>query len=71
MRAGTALANQRKEDGSVTVKECVQYVDEVRPNAFPTEAKIAWVSQVEGRIAAEVPKSDFSQETLLKYAIGG
>ena len=25
----------------------------------------------EGRITAEVPKSDFSQETLLKYAIGG
>ena len=38
----------------MTVKECVQYVDEVRPNAFPTEAKIAWVSQVEGRIAAEI-----------------
>ncbi|MBP3411264.1 MAG: D-xylose ABC transporter ATP-binding protein, partial [Clostridia bacterium] len=25
----------------------------------------------EGRITAEVPKSEFSQETLLKYAIGG
>ncbi len=25
----------------------------------------------EGRITAEVQKSEFSQETLLKYAIGG
>ena len=38
----------------MTVKQCVQYVDEVKPNAFSTEAKITWVSQIEGRIASEI-----------------
>ena len=38
----------------MTVSECIQYVDEVKPNAFPTEAKIAWVGQIEGRIASEI-----------------
>ena len=38
----------------MTVYECVSYVDEVKPNAFPTNAKIAWLGQLEGRIAAEI-----------------
>lgn len=38
----------------MTVKECIEFVDAVKPNAFPAEAKIVWVSQVEGRIASEI-----------------
>ncbi len=38
----------------MTVKECIQYVDEIKPNAFPAERKIEWVSQIEGRIASEI-----------------
>ncbi len=38
----------------MTVSECIQFVDAVKPNAFPVEAKLAWVSQIEGRIASEI-----------------
>ena len=38
----------------MTVKECVEFVDGVKPNAFSTETKIIWVSQIEGRIASEI-----------------
>jgi len=38
----------------MTVSECIQFVDSVKPNAFPAEAKIAWVSQIEGKIASEI-----------------
>lgn len=38
----------------MTVYECVKFVDEVKPNAFPMNAKIAWLGQLEGRIAAEI-----------------
>jgi len=38
----------------MTVNECIQFVDAVRTNAFPIEAKLAWLSQVEGRIASEI-----------------
>ena len=38
----------------MTVKECVEFVDGNKPNAFSTEAKIIWVSQIEGKIASEI-----------------
>ena len=38
----------------MTGNECIQFVDAVRTNAFPIEAKLAWLSQVEGRIASEI-----------------
>ncbi len=38
----------------MTVYECVSFVDDVKPNSFPLNAKIAWVGQVEGRIASEI-----------------
>lgn len=38
----------------MTVSECIQFVDAVKPNAFPVEAKLAWVSQIEGKIASEI-----------------
>lgn len=38
----------------MTVRECVTFVDAVKPNAFPDDAKVTWLGQVEGRIAAEI-----------------
>ena len=38
----------------MTVEQCINFVDEVKPNAFPTEAKLAWLTQIEGRIANEI-----------------
>ena len=38
----------------MTVTECIQYVDEIKPNAFPEAAKLRWLSQLEGKIASEI-----------------
>ena len=38
----------------MTVEQCIEFVNEVKPNAFPVEAKLAWLSQIEGRIASEI-----------------
>lgn len=38
----------------MTVYECISHVDEVKPNAFPINAKVAWLGQLEGKIAAEI-----------------
>ena len=38
----------------MTVNECITYVDKVKPNAFPREAKMRWLGQLEGRIANEI-----------------
>ncbi|MBR2224385.1 MAG: hypothetical protein IKO00_03440 [Oscillospiraceae bacterium] len=38
----------------MTVRESIQFVDAVKINDFPIDAKLAWLSQVEGRIASEI-----------------
>lgn len=38
----------------MTVEECITLVDAVKPNAFPDDAKVAWLGQIEGRIASEI-----------------
>ena len=38
----------------MTVYECVSYVNAAKPNAFPDNAKIVWLGQLEGRIASEI-----------------
>lgn len=38
----------------MTVKECIEFTDAVRPNDFPAFAKLAWLTQIEGRIASEI-----------------
>ena len=38
----------------MTVGDAIRFVDTIKPNAFPDEAKIQWLSQLEGRVAAEV-----------------
>lgn len=38
----------------MTVLECISHVDAVKPNAFPNNAKVEWLGQLEGRIASEI-----------------
>lgn len=38
----------------MTVSQCIKRVDAIKPNAFPENAKIKWVSEIEGKIAAEI-----------------
>lgn len=38
----------------MTVQECVEYVNEVKPNAFEEDRIVLWLGQLEGRIAAEI-----------------
>ena len=53
----------------MTVGDAIRFVDTIKPNAFPDEAKILWLSQLEGKIAgevflmapAEIRKFDYSQ----------
>lgn len=37
-----------------TFKEIIERVDENKPNAFSTQTKMTWLSQLEGKIAADV-----------------
>ena len=34
------------------VREAIEHVDEVKPNAFDSKAKVLWLNALEGRIAA-------------------
>lgn len=45
---------QIKGRENMTVEECVRFVDDTKPNAFPEDVKVIWVGQIEGRIANEI-----------------
>ena len=36
------------------VSKAIEIVNKIKPNAFPTAAKIRWLNHLEGRIAADV-----------------
>lgn len=38
----------------MTLKEAIDFVDEIKPNAFTAGQKTRWLSEVEGRIQTEV-----------------
>lgn len=38
----------------MTVEEAIEYVDNVKPNAFSQEVKTKWLSDCEGRIQSDV-----------------
>jgi len=38
----------------VTIRDVIAWVDEIKPNAFSEDVKTEWVSNLEGRIAADV-----------------
>mgnify|MGYP007087040490 CR=1 FL=1 len=37
----------------MTIKEAIEFADEVKPNAFSTAVKVKWLEQLDGHIAAE------------------
>ena len=37
-----------------TIREIIEQVDELRPNAFSEKLKLAWISELDGKIAADV-----------------
>lgn len=36
------------------IQDVIDLVDEVKPNAFTSKVKLAWISALEGRLAADV-----------------
>lgn len=38
----------------MTLKECIEYVDLIKPNAFDEATKTRWVNELEGRVQTEV-----------------
>lgn len=38
----------------MTIQDVIDLVDEVKPNAFTSKVKLAWISALEGRLAADV-----------------
>ena len=36
------------------IRDIIARVDDIKPNAFTTETKLAWIGELDGRIAAEV-----------------
>ena len=38
----------------MTVQQAINYVDQVKPNAFSQEVKLRWLNALEGRLALEV-----------------
>lgn len=38
----------------MTVQECIDRVDAVKPNAFSADTKAIWIGEIEGRIANEI-----------------
>jgi len=64
----------------MTVQQAISYLDSVKPNAFPTEVKLRWLSAIEGRLAAEVflmapeeveTRCAFTEEDLSKELLAG
>ena len=38
----------------MTIKECFDYVDEIKPNAFTNDTKTVWLNEVEGMVQTEI-----------------
>ncbi len=38
----------------MTLREAIEFVDDIKPNSFSLETKIKWVSVLEGRMALEI-----------------
>lgn len=38
----------------MTAREIIDYVDEIKPNAFSDAVKLRWLNTLEGRVATEV-----------------
>ncbi len=51
-----------------TIQEIIERVDDTKPNAFSQKTKMAWIAELDGKIAADVMLMDISEIRQLKYA---
>jgi hypothetical protein len=38
----------------VTIKQLIEYVDEIRPNSFGNHTKTVWINEIEGAVQTEI-----------------
>lgn len=38
----------------MTIRELIDYVDEVRPNSFGSQTKTVWINEIEGAVQIEI-----------------
>lgn len=56
----------------MTISKIIEHFDKLRPNPFSTEDKIYWLSQLDGKVANEIFRSEFvpykgeTEELLIK-----
>lgn len=51
----------------MTLQEAINYVDEVKPNAFSTAVKVRWINQIEGRLVLEIFLMSTEEAAELEY----
>ena len=51
----------------MTLKECIDFVDEIKPNAFTNEQKTQWLNEIEGRVQTEVFLWGMTNHTTYTY----
>jgi len=39
---------------ALTLQQCIDEVDEIKPNAFSAETKTRWLNEIEGKVQTEV-----------------
>lgn len=49
----------------MTIETCMRLVDEMEPNGVPSEIKLRWLSEVEGKVKVELLGEDPAQVALL------
>lgn len=50
-----------------TIREIIERVDETRPNSFTEKVKLSWLSELEGKIAADVMLMSIDEIRELEY----
>ena len=38
----------------MTIKELIEYVDEIRPNSYSSKTKSVWINEIEGAVQTEI-----------------
>ena len=51
----------------MTIRQAIERVDEIKPNAFSDKTKVEWLSALEGRLAADVFLMAVAEIRLLEY----
>lgn len=50
------------------IRDIIARVDDIKPNAFKGETKLAWIGELDGRIAADVMLMDITEVKQLQYS---